>query len=77
MRFFLPDGKEVVGRSYGDIVKAMNDEKFRPATHLSVYRKALAERVAAMYNREIDYSTNRTLVDDLVRVGLLTRVPRG
>lgn len=75
MRFVLPDGKEVAGRSYGDVVRAMNEEKFRPATRLATYRKALAERVAAMYQCEIDFSSDRALVEDLVRVGLLTRLP--
>lgn len=75
MRFVLPDGKPVEGESWADIVKAMNDEKFTPARRLSTYRQSLADRVAAMYGREIDYTTNKSLVLDLVEVGLLTRVP--
>lgn len=75
MRFLLPDGKEVSGRGYTDIIIAMNDEKFTPAKNLDNYRHALAERVIALYGTEIDTSSDKAMVTDLVSVGLLIRLP--
>lgn len=75
MRFILPDGKEVAGRSYGDIVQQMNDEKFTPATNIETYRRQLASRVEALYGRTVDCTSDKALVGDLVDIGLLVRLP--
>lgn len=75
MRYLLPDGKEVRGRGYTDVIVAMNDEKFTPAKNLDNYRNGLVERVSALYDAEIDASTDKTLVESLVKVGLLVRLP--
>lgn len=72
-RFVLPDGEVAVGRSYTDIVAAMNSEKFTPATNLSTYRRALAERVQGIYGMAVDPTSDKTLVLSLVEVGLLVR----
>lgn len=75
MRYMLPDGKEVTARSYSEVVAAMNDEKFTPAKNLDNYRNGLAERVSALYHVDLDISTDKALVEGLVSVGLLTRLP--
>jgi hypothetical protein len=75
MKFVLPDGKEVAGRSYGDIVRQMNDEKFTPATNIDTYRRQLAKRVESLYGKVVDATTDKTLVSDLVDIGLLVRLP--
>ncbi len=73
MRFVLPDGNLVKGRGYADIVAAMNDEKFTPAKNISNYRKALAKRVRGIYGEDVDPTTDKSLVQSLIKVGLLIR----
>lgn len=73
MRFVLPDGKVAAGRGYADIVRAMNDQKFSPARSIPNYRNKLAERVLDMYGEDVDPTTDRSLVLDLCKVGLLVR----
>jgi hypothetical protein len=73
MRFVLPDGEIAVGRSYSDIVAAMNEAKFAPATNMSTYRKAVAERVQAIYGESVDATSDKTLIKSLCKVGLLVQ----
>lgn len=75
MRYVLPDGKEVSGRSYTDIIAAMNDEKFSPARNLDNYRHGLAERVQALYGETVDQTSDKTFIESLTKVGLLVRLP--
>ena len=72
MQYLLPDGNLVKGRGYTDIVKQMNEEKFTPAQNIATYRKALAKRVKSIYGKDVDYTTDKSLVKGLVEVGLLT-----
>jgi hypothetical protein len=74
MRYSLPDGKVVVGRSYYDIVRAMADEKFVRPRSLVRYRKSLAERVAAMYGQKVNTSSDKVFVNSLVEAGLLVKI---
>lgn len=74
MRFQLPDDSIVVGNSYADIVRQMNDQKMTPAKRQSTYRRALANRARDMYGAEIDDTSDRALILSLERVGLIERV---
>lgn len=72
MQYLLPDGNLVKGRGYSDIVKQMNEEKFTPATNIATYRRSLAKRVKDIYGKDVDSSSDKSLVKGLVEVGLLT-----
>lgn len=72
MRFVLPDDRIVSGRSYSDIIRAMAQEKFTAPRSIARYRKALARRVRALYKTDVDDTTDRSLVQSLIRCGLLT-----
>lgn len=75
MRFRLPDDTVVVGNSYADIVRQMNEQKMTPARNQSTYRKALAKRAREMYGAaSIDGSSDRSLILSLEQVGLIARV---
>lgn len=75
MRYVLPDGHLAVGASYAAIIDQMSDGKFDPPRSRTSYRRAVARRVHEMYNKDVDASTDKTLVQSLVSVGLLIRVP--
>lgn len=74
MRFQLPDDTVVVGNSYADIVRQMNDQKLTPAKRQATYRRALASRVKQMYGQDIDDTSDKALIKSLERVGLIARV---
>lgn len=73
MRFMLPDGKEVVGRGYSDIVQAMAEDKFTRPRSMESYRKATARRCRTMYGTEIPTDSDKEFVNGLIKVGLLQR----
>jgi hypothetical protein len=74
MKFILPDDTIVVGNSYADIVRQMNEQKMTPARNQSTYRKALAKRAREMYGQEVDDTSDRALIKSLEKVGLIARV---
>jgi hypothetical protein len=73
VRFTLPDGKEVVGRGYSDIVQAMAEDKFTRPRSMESYRKATARRCRSMYGTEIPTDSDKEFVNGLIKVGLLQR----
>lgn len=74
MKYRLPDDVEVTGRSYDDILQAMNEQKMTPARSMERYRKSLAKRVQSLYGQQVDASSSKALVADLERIGLITRL---
>jgi hypothetical protein len=74
MKFRLPDGNEVAGRSYEDIVAAMADEKLREPRSMESYRRATARRVSSGYGVIIDSTDDRSFILSLEAAGLMERV---
>jgi hypothetical protein len=74
MKYRLPDGQEVTGNSYTDIVMAMNEQKMTPSKRLSTYRKALAERARLVYQADIDDTSDKTLIQSMEKCGLIERL---
>ncbi len=74
MRFVLPDGREITGRSYTDVVAAMADEKFEEPRSLESYRMAAAARASSMYNVIVDATDDRSFVKSLEAADLLRKV---
>lgn len=74
MRYALPDGKVVTGRSYTDIIAAMADEKLIGPRSLTTYKRTLAKRVKAFYDKTIDTSDDQKFVDSLVDAGMLVKI---
>jgi len=73
MRFKLPDGKEIVGRSYEDVVRTMSQDKFTEPKSMSSYRRATARRARSMYGVEVPTDNDKEFVTALIKVGLLER----
>lgn len=73
MRFRLPDGKEIVGRGYSDIVQAMSEDKFTRPRSMDSYRRATARRCKSMYGTDIPTDSDKSFVNGLIKVGLLVR----
>lgn len=75
LRFRLPDGLTMEGRTYQSIVQQMASTKFDKPNDLNRYRKAVAQRARALYHAEdIEVGSNRSFILSLVRVGLLEPV---
>jgi hypothetical protein len=73
MRFMLPDGKEITGRGYADVVRAMSEDKFTRPRSMDSYRRATARRCKTMYGTEIPTDNDKEFVNALIKVGLLQR----
>lgn len=71
MRFKLPDGMRVQGRSYKTIVAQMAHEKLRPVRSQERYRKAVARRVQEMTGITLDVSTDKAFVQSLLQHDLM------
>jgi uncharacterized protein (DUF305 family) len=71
LKFKLPDGNKVQGRSYRAIVAQMAHEKLRPVRSQERYRKAVARRVREMTGIEVDTSTDKAFVQSMVRHDLM------
>lgn len=74
MRFQLPDGPQVGGRSYTQVVEAMANQKFSRPRSLQSYRRATALRAKVAYNVTVATDDDRSFVLDLVKNGLLKRL---
>jgi hypothetical protein len=74
MRFELPDGYQVVGRSYDAIVRNMAADKMEEPGSLRSYRKAAARRAREAHGAEINPVSNKTFILSLEREGLIRRV---
>jgi hypothetical protein len=74
MRFSLPDGKMISGRTYTDIVQSMSDEKFVPPASLSSYRRATAKRIEAMYHTAVPVDNDKMFVRAMIDAELLIPV---
>lgn len=74
MRFALPDGPQVSGRSYTQVVEAMSHMKFSQPRSLRTYRRATAQRAKVAYNVDVSWEDDRSFVLDLVKYGLLKRL---
>lgn len=73
-RFQLPDGAEVQGTTYAEVVQEMAAMKMtKPRSRLS-YRQALAQRAKEMYGKNVDWSTDANFVKSLVEAELLFSV---
>lgn len=77
MRYELPDGKVVSGRSYKEIVAAMSEEKLVTPPTLDAYRKAAAARASQMYGVEIEDRDDKSFILSLERAGILIRAGKG
>jgi hypothetical protein len=73
MRFKLPDGKEIVGRSYQDVVRTMAEDKFTEPRSMDSYRRATARRARSMYGVDVPTENDKVFVNALIKVGLLER----
>lgn len=70
-RYTLPDGHEVAGRTYSEVVQDMASMKFtKPRSRLS-YRQSLAQRAKEMYHKNVDWSTDESFIKSLVEAELL------
>lgn len=74
MRFRTPDGHEYRARTYNGIVIAMSADKLTQPCSLETYMKETAKRIRQMFHLNIDSSTSRKFVCDLVSHKLLERV---
>jgi hypothetical protein len=74
MRFRLPDGETVEGRSYSDVVMSMSDFKMNEPRSLTTYMHATARRTSELYNVIVDASTPRSFVLSLEAAGLMQRL---
>lgn len=74
MKFMLPDGKVVRGRSYESIVNAMGGHKFGTPQSNRTYRRATAQRALELHGVIVDDSTDKAFVQTLEQNGLLERV---
>lgn len=74
MRYQLPDGATVSGRSYSSIVTTMAGLKLRRPRSLERYRKATARRVLDMYGITIRIDNDRLFVLDMVANGMMKRL---
>ena len=76
MRFQLPEGPQIAGRSYTQVVEAMSSMKFTRPRSLESYRRATARRAKVAYGITVSHEDDRSFVLDLVKNGLLKRLSR-
>lgn len=74
MRFSTPDGIEVSGRSYTQVVAGMSHMKLSKPRSLQSYRRATARRARVAYGVDVSTEDDRSFVLDLVKHGLLKRL---
>lgn len=76
MKFKMPDGIEVEGETYDDIVRGMSNQKMNKPHSLKSYREAVGRRVSAGLgpDHEVRTDTSEMFVTDMVDVGLVKRL---
>ncbi len=74
MKYRLPDGHEIEGETFGELVEAMADQKFTEPSSIESYRRATATRVSRMYNVDINSDTDESFVRSLAENELLVKI---
>lgn len=75
MRFRMnPEGQELSGRGYTDIVQGMADMKLEAPSSLARYRRTTAKRVSEGFGHDIDATSDEAFVKSLEEAGLLERL---
>lgn len=73
MRYELPDGKEIYGFNYTELVQQMADEKLSTPQSLGSYRRAVCRRLRESYpGIKVRYSSDELFIKSLINIGQLT-----
>lgn len=75
MLYTLPDGNEVGGDTYEEVVRSMASYKFGDVRSLRGYRRETERRTMEMYGVKVDSTSNESFVKSMVEAGLLTVIP--
>lgn len=76
MKFRMQDGKTYQGRSYTAVVEHMMDDKLTEPRSTESYRRATAQRVADLYQIQVDATDDRSFIRSLVAGGVMEELPR-
>lgn len=73
-RFRLPDGTEIGGNTYAEVVQSMASFKLSDVRSIAGYRRETSRRAFELYQVKLDPSSDRSLIQSMVAAELLQAI---